>query len=226
MRLNHHLCPPPSGSQAVWPPGVAGCSCLTARRVISPAMPPIMPRLTLRQAAVIAIATLATARAAQAAGELYVSTEDGGEIAVVDPDRGEVVARIPVGKRPRGVKLSRDGKQLYVALSGSPRSGPGVDESKLPPADRAADGVGVVDLGTRKLVRTIPSGQDPESFDISKDGKRLFVSNEETAEMSEVDLASGRVTRDSRGCPPATTAVVFNYRQSFRSRVNPLPSAA
>ena len=34
----------------------------------------------------------------------------------------------------------------------------GVDESKLPPADRSADGVGVVDLATRKLVRTLPSG--------------------------------------------------------------------
>jgi YVTN family beta-propeller protein len=40
----------------------------------------------------------------------------------------------------------------------------------------------------------IPSGPDG-SFDLSKDGKRLYVSNEETAEMSEVDLASGKVTR-------------------------------
>src|SRR5881394_1675492 len=74
-------------------------------------------------------------------------------------DRAEVVARIPVGKRPRGLKLARDGKTLYVALSGSPRGGPGVDESKLPPPDRAADGVGVVDLTARKLVRTYASGQ-------------------------------------------------------------------
>ena len=63
-----------------------------------------------------------------------------------------------MGKRPRGVKLSHDGKLLYVALSGSPRAAPGVDESKLPPPDRAADGVGVVDLATRKLIRTYASG--------------------------------------------------------------------
>ena len=84
-----------------------------------------------------------------------------------------------MGKRPRGVKVSHDGKTLYVALSGSPRGGPGVDESKLPPPDRSADGVGVVDLVARKLVRTLPSGQDPESFDLSQDGKHAFVSNEE-----------------------------------------------
>ena len=70
-------------------------------------------------------------------------------------------ARIPVGKRPRGIKLSRDGKTLYVALSGSPRGGPGVDESKLPPADRAADGVGVVDVASRKLVRTLHERPGP-----------------------------------------------------------------
>src|SRR5580658_8804828 len=122
---------------------------------------------------------------------VYVSNEDGGDVAVVDPNTLSVVALIPVGKRPRAVKLSRDGKLLYVALSGSPRAGPGVDESKLPPGDRSADGIGVVDLSRRALVHTYPSGQDPESFDLSLDGKTLYVSNEETAEISVLDLASG-----------------------------------
>ena len=92
---------------------------------------------------------------AAAATELYVSAEESGEIVRRRrASMGTVMARVPVGKRPRGVKLSHDGKLLYVALSGSPRAAPGVDESKLPPPDRAADGVGVVDLATRKLVRT------------------------------------------------------------------------
>jgi YVTN family beta-propeller protein len=125
---------------------------------------------------------------------IYVSNEDGGDVAIVDPNSAQVIARIPVGKRPRGVKLSPDGKVLYVALSGSPKAGPGIDESKLPPADRNADGVGVVDLAARKLVRTIASGRDPEAFDVSQDGKTLFVSNEDAAEMSVVDLSSGTVT--------------------------------
>jgi len=129
-----------------------------------------------------------------AATELYVSAEESGEIIVVDLDRAEVVARVPVGKRPRGIKLSRDGKLLYVALSGSPRAAPGVDESKLPPPDRAADGVGVVDLAARKLLRTYASGPDPESFDLSRDGKTLYVSNEDAGMASALDLASGKVT--------------------------------
>jgi YVTN family beta-propeller protein len=132
---------------------------------------------------------------AAAPARLYVSAEDGGDIVVVDPEAGQVVGRIPVGKRPRGIKLSPDGKTLYVALSGSPRGGPGVDESKLPPGDRAADGIGVVDLATGKLLRTFESGQDPESLDVSRDGKTLYVSNEETAETSVLDVASGKVAR-------------------------------
>ncbi|HSS39277.1 MAG TPA: hypothetical protein VLT58_10955, partial [Polyangia bacterium] len=45
---------------------------------------------------------------------VYVSAEDSGEILAVDVDKGEVAARIAVGKRPRGIKISPDGKLLYV----------------------------------------------------------------------------------------------------------------
>ena len=126
---------------------------------------------------------------------VYVSAEQSDEVVVVDPQAARVVARIPVGKRPRGLKLSRDGKQLYVAESGSPRAGPNVDESKLPPADRAADGIGVVELTSAKRVRSLPGGQDPETFDLTPDGRALYISNEETAELSRLDLASGKITQ-------------------------------
>src|SRR5262245_48251153 len=149
---------------------------------------------TLSLGLATAAAVLAPGGRAAAGPELYVSGEESGEIVVVDVDRGEVAARVPVGKRPRGVRLSHDGKLLYVALSGSPRAAPGVDESKLPPPDRAADGVGVLDLATRKLVRTYASGQDPESFDLSRDGKMLYVSNEDAAQLSVLDLGGGSVT--------------------------------
>ena len=36
------------------------------------------------------------------------------------------------------MRVSPDGTQLFVALSGSPIGGPNVDESKLPPADNYA----------------------------------------------------------------------------------------
>ncbi len=124
---------------------------------------------------------------------LYVSDETGGNIVIIDPATGNLLKRIAVGKRPRGLRLSADGTQLFVALSGSPIAGPKVDVSKLPPADRSADGIGVVDITTGRVIRVLKSGQDPETFDLSADGKSVFVSNEETAEMSIVDVASGEV---------------------------------
>jgi PQQ-dependent catabolism-associated beta-propeller protein len=133
--------------------------------------------------------------AAQADQYFWVSLEESGEVVAINPGSGQVTDRIPVGKRPRGIKVSPDGKTLYVALSGSPRAAPGADESKLPPADRAADGVGIVDVGARKLVKTLPSGQDPECFDVSPDGKTLYVSNEDAAKMTVVDLVSGKIKK-------------------------------
>jgi YVTN family beta-propeller protein len=121
------------------------------------------------------------------AKRIYVSNENDGTVSVIDPSAGQAIATIPVGKRPRGLRVS--GNRLYVALSGSPKGGPGVDESMLPPADRAADGIGVVDLDKRTLIATLDSGQDPESFDlVGKD--TLVVSNEETGTATFVDITA------------------------------------
>lgn len=136
-------------------------------------------------------------------GHVYVSNEDDGTVSVIDAERGEVVATIPVGERPRGLQVSPDGRTLYVALSGSPKSPPGFDRSKLPPPDRAADGIGVVDLATRRLVATLASGQAPASFDLVGNGELLVVSNEETAQTAIVDVAAGSVrTRIAVGGEP------------------------
>lgn len=143
--------------------------------------------------AVAALVLLACGgRAQEPTPRVLVSNENAGTVSVIEPATGVIVATVPVGKRPRGLRVSRDGKTLYVALSGSPKAPPGVDVSTLPPPDRAADGIGVVDLERLALVATIPSGQDPESFDLAGDGM-LVVSNEETAEASIVDLRARRV---------------------------------
>src|SRR5690349_19287551 len=53
-----------------------------------------------------------------------VSNEQSGDVSLIAGDSFEVIATIPVGKRPRGIQASKDGKLLYVALSGSPNEGP------------------------------------------------------------------------------------------------------
>src|SRR6478752_366220 len=55
---------------------------------------------------------------------ICVSNERGGDVSIIDAASRKVIATIPVGKRPRGIHASPDGRTLYVALSGSPITGP------------------------------------------------------------------------------------------------------
>ena len=135
----------------------------------------------------------APAPAAPPALGVYVTNETGGDLSVIDAGSGTVVATIPLGKRPRGIVASPDRSLLYVALSGSPIGGPNVDESKLPPPDRSADGIGVVDVRQRKLVKVLPSGPDPEQVAISTDGKEVYVANEDAAQLSVIDTGDGHL---------------------------------
>src|SRR5271163_3155026 len=112
---------------------------------------------------------------------IYVTNETSGDLSVIDSSTLEVVATIPLGKRPRGIHASPDGRTIYVALSGSPPAPPGVDESTLPPPDHSADGIGVIDVATNKLVRMLKAGSDPENFDVARDGKTIYVSNEDAS---------------------------------------------
>lgn len=122
---------------------------------------------------------------------VYVTNEGSGDMTVIDPAKPEAVATISLGKRPRGIHAN--GGLIYVALSGSPAAPPGVDESTLPPPDKSADGIGVVDLTQNKVVRKLFGGSDPEQFAVSKDGKLLYVANEDAAGLSIVDLAQAKV---------------------------------
>src|SRR5216684_656716 len=126
---------------------------------------------------------------------IYVTNERSGDLSEIDSSTLQVIATVPLGKRPRGIHASPDHRFLYIALSGSPIAGPGVDESKLPPPDKSADGIGVFDVQQNKLIRIIPSASDPENFDITNDGRTIIVSNEDDAKASFVDLATGKVTK-------------------------------
>src|SRR5258708_5973787 len=56
---------------------------------------------------------------------LFVTNEDGNDVTVINAKTDSVVATLAPGQRPRGVRVSPDGKWLIVAVSGSPKAGPG-----------------------------------------------------------------------------------------------------
>jgi YVTN family beta-propeller protein len=123
---------------------------------------------------------------------VLVTNERSGTLTVIDGPTRKVLATVPLGKRPRGLKLSPDHKLLYVALSGSPIAGPGVDEDKLPPADKGADGIGVVDLATLKLLRVVRGVSDPEQLAVSADGRKLYIASEDTGRAIVLEATSGK----------------------------------
>ena len=47
---------------------------------------------------------------------IFVTNEQSDTVSVIDGDTNQVEATIEVGKRPRGIGLSPDKSELYVAL--------------------------------------------------------------------------------------------------------------
>src|SRR3954453_981231 len=100
------------------------------------------------------------------ASHVFVTNERSGDVTVIDPRDNQVVATIPVGKRPRGICASPDGSKLFVALSGTPIISPAEKQAKgadapTPAVDPKADGIGVIDATAMKLIDILPSGKDP-----------------------------------------------------------------
>jgi YVTN family beta-propeller protein len=126
---------------------------------------------------------------------IFITNEISGDMSVIDSGTAQVLKTVTLGKRPRGIHASPDHKTIYVALSGSPIGGPNVDESTLPPPDHSFDGIGDTDVQSLKLVKILKSGNDPENFDVSKDGKQIYISNEDDGLVSILDVASGSIVK-------------------------------
>jgi YVTN family beta-propeller protein len=135
---------------------------------------------------------------------LAVSAEAGGEIAFVDPAKARVLERIEIGGRPRGLKLSRDKRRLFVALGGpsNPRaagSGAGV---------KAASGLAILDVAALKVTGYLATAPAPFDLELSPDERTAYLSNIETNELFVVDVATGSLKKKvPAGMEPRGVAV-------------------
>ncbi len=140
--------------------------------------------------------------------QVYVTNEKSGDVTVINGSDNQVLRTTPVGKRPRGIHASPDGKTVYVALSGTPIAAPPQldpqgnpifqkakddDDDDRDKADKSADAIGVLDVASGKLTGKIHAGSDPEEFSVSADGTRLYVSNEDIKAASVINIATGKV---------------------------------
>lgn len=137
---------------------------------------------------------------------VYVTNEFSGDLNVIDPATNAVVRTVQLGKRPRGMALSPDRRTLYVAMTGSPVAPPGVDESKLPPPDKSADGIGVLNVGSGRLDRVIRGVSDPEQLATDPQG-HLWAGSEDLELVIELDASGGRLVSVPLGGSPEGVAV-------------------
>ncbi|HEU0100349.1 MAG TPA: PQQ-dependent catabolism-associated beta-propeller protein [Allosphingosinicella sp.] len=120
---------------------------------------------------------------------VFVSNEQSSVIHVIDAHTLAERASIAVGKRPRGMAMSPDGKILYVAVSDDDR-------------------IAAVDAATGKVGFYLPSGPDPETLAVSPDGRTLYVANEDDSLLTFIDSGSRRIVREvAVGGEPEGTAV-------------------
>ncbi|MEO6339940.1 MAG: cytochrome D1 domain-containing protein [Caulobacteraceae bacterium] len=130
--------------------------------------------------------------AAPAPYRVYVTNETSGTVTVIDEPTHTVAATITLGKRPRGMQASEDGRQLFVALTGSPIAPPGVDEDTLPPPDKSADGIGIVNTPSLMLAKVLKGANNPEQLALVKGGK-LYAPDEDTGALTIIEASTGAI---------------------------------
>jgi YVTN family beta-propeller protein len=107
---------------------------------------------------------------------LYVVCEGTDELVVVDLAKESAIARVPVGRQPRGIALSPDGRLIYVTNSW-------------------ADSVTEIDAASLKVTRTLPTGFEPSGVTLDARGQALYVANRISNDVSVIDLRTGSETK-------------------------------
>ncbi|MFL6752377.1 MAG: PQQ-dependent catabolism-associated beta-propeller protein [Sphingomicrobium sp.] len=119
---------------------------------------------------------------------IFVSDEASDCVQAIDGGTLKPIQCIKVGKRPRGLVASADGKRLYVAVG---------DDNRI----------AIVDTAARKVVRSFAT-PDPETFALSPDEREIFIANEDSSLMSRIRIADGKVLREVQvGGEPEGTAI-------------------
>lgn len=102
--------------------------------------------------------------------KIFVAHFDANEVAVFNVAENKVVQTIPVAEKPTAIIMGSDEKIMYV-LSGGYHGK-----------------VQAIDPASGKVVQETAAGHTPTGGTITPDGKKLFVCNRFSADVSEFDL--------------------------------------
>ena len=136
-----------------------------------------MPRTRLWISVGFSIGTAVAAAPALADGawdgHVFVPNRDSADVAVIDPARDEVVARIEVGAVPHQVAVSDVLGRMVTT-------------------NTADDTISIVDLASGEARATVRLGHEPEHMELGPDGDLLAVGNIGAGSVSLVSLAEER----------------------------------
>lgn len=133
---------------------------------------------------------------AKGTGMIFVSTEKGNEVVVLDQALA-VVKRIATSRRPRDMHFNAAKDMLYVACGDD-------------------DAIDVIDVATLEVVDSIPTGPSPEVFAFSPDEKVIYVSNEEDSRLEAIDMETRVSVQDiPTGAEPEGVLVMPDGKTAY-----------
>jgi DNA-binding beta-propeller fold protein YncE len=110
-------------------------------------------------------------------GLLYITTELGESITIIDPHTLRIVGTVPTGQaESHMLAITRDGKRGYTA-----NVGPGT--------------VSVLDLQTREKVAVIPVSRITQRISLSVDDRWVFTADQTKPQLAVIDTSKNEVTQ-------------------------------
>ncbi|GEL20533.1 Hsp70 family protein [Pseudonocardia asaccharolytica] len=107
---------------------------------------------------------------------LYIAGRNAGIVTVVDTAVNQVTATIPISAGPpQYLAFSPDGKRVYVSVFNEART---------------VNVVAVLDTTTNSVIATIPVNTRPFALAVQPGGKRLYVPNHDSGNVSVIDTSN------------------------------------
>jgi DNA-binding beta-propeller fold protein YncE len=117
------------------------------------------------------------------------------DLSVISTSAGREVRRIPMGEYPRGIAVSPQGEDAYVALMGE-------------------GSIVRVDLESWET-SVIPIGAGPRALEIDPSGRRLYATLNAESRVARLNLRTGRVTKVATGTLPRSLAIAADAKAIY-----------
>lgn len=105
-------------------------------------------------------------------GRLFVANEDTASVTVLDLKSGDIVARVPVGQEPEGVRVAPGGKFVLVT-------------------NESGNSISILDTQTLKVLKSVTVGKRPRDIAFLPDGKTAYVSGEFDSSIYRIQVPEG-----------------------------------